>query len=310
MLKYDMEDTKKVRWQKISAVSKTKLGAVIPTVIFACMMLSGCVKDELYDTPHPDKGAVVITTDWADALAEATVPDAYFLSMDDGKAKEVRGTTNCYPDLLAPSRHTLLVYNEPQGMTVSGTTATIGKLGDGTLTPLPDYLFSAMKELDVAQDDTLRVTVPMVRRLCPIVLNLSLEGENTEEIASITATLDGIAASVDLQTGAVGSENATVTLDVRQAEAKMRAYTEGKLEMKCRVVGINPQERQQLTIKVTMEDGYESITTSDLTEYLKDLNADMEPIRMEGSIEAPQDGHFSGTIKDWDVVSGGDIDAN
>lgn len=90
MLKYDMEDTKKVRWQKISAVGKTKLGAVIPTVIFACMMLSGCVKDELYDTPHPDKGAVVITTDWTDALAEATVPDTYFLSMDDGKAKEVR----------------------------------------------------------------------------------------------------------------------------------------------------------------------------------------------------------------------------
>lgn len=218
--------------------------------------------------------------------------------------------TNCYPDLLAPGSHTLLVYNEPQGMTVSGTTATIGKLGDGTLTPLPDYLFSAMKELDVAQDDTLRVTVPMVRRLCPIVLNLSLEDGNAEEIASITATLGGMAASVDLQTGAVGSENATVTLDVRQAVAKTRAYTEGKLEMKCRVVGTNPQERQVLTVKVIMADGHVQTIESDLSDRLKDLNTGMEPIELIGKVEAPQDGHFSGSITDWVDVTGDPVEAN
>ena len=160
------------------------------------------------------------------------------------------------------------------------------------------------------QDDTLRVTVPMKRRLCPIVLNLSLKGENTGNIALITATLSGMAASVDLRTGAVGSENATVALDVRQAEARTHTYREGQLEMRCRVTGTDPKERQLLTVKVTMADGYVQTIVSDLTEYLKDLNADMEPIELEGTVEAPQDGHFSGTIEKWETVSGGDIDAN
>lgn len=276
----------------------------------AALLSSSCVKDELYDTPHPDKGAVVITTDWTDALAETDIPDTYFLSMD-GTVKHTSERTTCYPDLLTPDRHTLLVYNEPQGMTVSGTTATTDKLDDGTLAPLPDYLFSAVKELDVAQDDTLRVTLPMVRRLCPIALNLSLEGGNTEGIATIEATLDGIAASVDLRTGAAGSENATVTLEVKRAEAKVRAaYTETGLEMRCRVVGINPQERQLLTVKVTMADGHVQTIESDLSDKLKDLNTGMEPVELTGKVEAPQDGHFSGSITDWVDVTGDSVEAN
>lgn len=275
----------------------------------AALLLTSCVKDDLYDTPHPDKGAVIIATDWTEALAESTVPETYLLRMDGGEAVQADEKKLCYPDLLTPGKHTLLVYNEPEGMTVEGNIATVQML-DGMLVPLPGYLFSAKKELEIVQDDTLRVTVSMKRRLCPIVLNLSLKGENTESIALITATLSGMAASVDLRTGAVGSENATVALDVRQAEARTRTYREGQLEMRCRVTGTDPKERQILTVKVTMADGYVQTIMSDLTEYLKDLNADMKPIELEGTVEAPQDGHFSGTIEKWETVSGGDIDAN
>lgn len=299
-----------IRSREITVVRKTVLPVAIATLTFAVTM-TGCVKDDLYNTPHPDKGAAVVTTDWTDALAEATVPDTYFLSMDGGETKEVQAVTNCYPDLLLPGKHTLLVYNEPQGMKVNGMTATVNSLKDGTLEPLPEYLFSAVKELDVMQDDTLRVTMSMIRRLCPIVLNLSLEGDNTEHIASITATLGGIVASVDLQTGVAGSENATVTLNIKQQpETESRAYTEGRLKMKCRVVGINQEQRQLLTIEVRMADGYVQTILSDLTDYLKDLNAEMDPIELDGTVEAPQDGDFSGTIKDWESVSGGDTDAN
>lgn len=273
------------------------------------VLLASCVKDDLYNTPHPDKGAVVITTDWTEALAESTVPDTYLLRMDDGKAVQASGETTVCPDLLAPGAHTLLIYNEPEGITVEGNTASID-LKDGMLVPLPDYLFSAEKQLDVMQDDTLRITIPMQRRLCPIILNLDLNGENADEIAKIEATLSGMAGSVDLRTGTPGSESLTARLDVRLTEVKTRATAGNEVEMKCRVTGTAQGERQILTVKVTMEDGQVSTITSDLTENLKDLNADMEPVRLEGSIEAPQDGNFSGTIKDWDVVSGDDIDAN
>lgn len=275
----------------------------------AALMLTSCVKDDLYDTPHPDKGAVVIATDWTEALAESTVPETYLLRMDEGRAVQADEKELCYPDLLTPGAHTLLVYNEPEGITVAGNTATV-QMQDGMLIPLPGYLFSAEKELNVMQDDTLRITVPMERRLCPIVLSLDLKGENTDEIAGVEATLGGLSGSVDLRTGTPGGENLTARLDVRQTESKTRAYREGTLEMRCRVVGICEEQKQMLSVKVTMNDGYVNTITSDLTELLKDLNTDMEPVKLEGSIEAPQDGHFSGTIEDWDTVSGGDTDAN
>jgi hypothetical protein len=301
---------KNIRSQRINAVRKTNFRLFGKVAIFAAVMsLTSCVKDDLYNTPHPDKGAVVITTDWTEALAESTVPDTYLLRMDDGKAVQASEETTIYPDLLAPGAHTLLIYNEPEGITVEGNTASID-LKDGMLVPLPDYLFSAEKQLDVMQDDTLRITIPMQRRLCPIILNLDLNGENADEIARIEATLSGMAGSVDLRTGTPGSESLTARLDVRLTEVKTRATAGNEVEMKCRVTGTAQGERQILTVKVTMEDGQVSTITSDLTENLKDLNADMEPVRLEGSIEAPQDGNFSGTIKDWDVVSGDDIDAN
>lgn len=203
-VKLHTEDFRK----KFSAVHKT--GLFLIGTLF--ILVSGCVKDDLYNTPHPDKGAVVIIADWTEALSESTLSETYFLRMDGGEVKEVKGTTVCYPDLLMPGTHTLSAYNEAERITISGTTATIKLRTDGTLEPLPGYLFSAVKELDVIQDDTLRTTLPMERRIYPITLKLSLEGENTDKIASINATLGGIAGTVDLLTGIIGTENLTVTL--------------------------------------------------------------------------------------------------
>ena len=308
----NMKLTKYIHSSKINAVRQTDFRLWGLVAIFAMVTsLTSCVKDELYDTPHPDKGAVVITTDWADALDETDVPAAYHIGMDGGEAIKTQEATTVYPDLLAPGKHSVFAYNKPQGMTISGTTASVNRLPDGTLEPMPDYLFSATTEFEALADDTVHVAVPMVRRLCPIMLNLSLEGGNTEDIASITATLGGMAASVDLRTGTVGGENATVTLDIKQqAKTKARAYTEGRLEMKCRTVGTNPQERQLLTVKVTMADGHVQTIESDLSERLKDLNTGMEPIELTGKVEAPQDGHFSGSITDWVDVTGDPVEAN
>ena len=305
-----MERKQYIHSSKINAVRQTVSVVMAAFAIFASTSLTSCVKDELYDTPHPDKGAVVITTDWADALDETDVPAAYHIGMDGGEAIKTQEAAIAYPDLLAPGKHSVFAYNEPQGMTISGTTASVNRLSDGTLEPMPDYLFSATTEFEALADDTVHVVVPMVRRLCPITLNLSLEGGNTGDIASITATLGGMAASVNLRTGTTGGD-ATVTLDIKQQEkTKARAYTEGRLEMRCRVVGTNPQERQVLTIEVAMADGHMQIIESDLSDRLKNLNTGMEPIELTGKVEAPQDGQFSGSITDWTDVTGDPVEAN
>ena len=42
----------------------------------AALLLSSCVKDELYNTPHPDKGAVTIS------LTGLSADDNYVLDID------------------------------------------------------------------------------------------------------------------------------------------------------------------------------------------------------------------------------------
>ena len=61
----------------------------------AAVLLSSCVKDTLYDTPHPDKGAVTIS------LTGVSADDNYVLDMD-GKVADITGSPFTNPDLLNP----------------------------------------------------------------------------------------------------------------------------------------------------------------------------------------------------------------
>ena len=70
----------------------------------AAVLLSSCVKDTLYDTPHPDKGAVTIS------LTGLSADDNYVLDMD-GKVADITGSPFTYPDLLNPGTHSMVIYN-------------------------------------------------------------------------------------------------------------------------------------------------------------------------------------------------------
>ena len=58
----------------------------------AAVLLSSCVKDTLYDTPHPDKGAVTVS------LTGLSADDNYVLDMD-GKVADITGSPFTNPDL-------------------------------------------------------------------------------------------------------------------------------------------------------------------------------------------------------------------
>ena len=86
----------------------------------AAVLLSSCVKDTLYDTPHPDRGAVVVTTDWSGKSTEADIPQAYTLRIG-GREQNVSAATNVFDALLAPGGYGLTVYNSPKGLVSTET---------------------------------------------------------------------------------------------------------------------------------------------------------------------------------------------
>lgn len=254
-----------------------------------------------------------VTTDWTGRSSDAVLPTDYILRIGS-EEQTVQGGTNAFRSLFVPGTQNLLVYHQAEGVTVSGTTATVNTLEDGTLSPTPGFLFSASKELDIRKDDTLEVTVPMTQRIRTLVLTLKLNPGDEQRIAGTAATLTGIASTVDLATGAVAATEAKTVLPAFAPgtdDGKARSAGQPVLSATLRLLGIAAGARQTLTLEITLKDGYVQTITTDLTESLKNFGGGrLEPLVLDASLELPVDGNYNGTISGWDVKEDITIDAD
>lgn len=281
------------------------------TFVLAILLLGGCVKDDLYNTPRPDKGAVRVTTDWSGASSDAVLPQSYMLCIGT-QEQTASGTDNAFNTLFEPGRQDLLVYHQAEGITLTDHTATINTLADDTLNPMPGYLFSGAEELEIVKDDTLQVTVKMEQRIRKLTLALKLTPGDKERIVSTSATLTGIASAMDLRDGAITAAEGKAVVPIfaiATDNGKTRAEGQPILSATLRLLGAMPGEKQILTLAITLPDGYVHTITSDLTEALKNFGeADMEPLELDATLELPVEAGMDATITDWKEVDNGHID--
>lgn len=312
-----------IRLSETIAVCKTVSSAcAIMITLAAVLSLTGCVKDELHHTPHPDKGALVITADWSGRSDDAWQPERYIIKVD-GQPYEVSelytapaasaGSSRAafspvLPALFTPGIHSLLVYNEPKGFIIDGNIATVGTLENGTLNAEPDYLFSAAETVDISKDDTLRITVPMRQRIRRLKLQLTIATEDVQRIAVMEATLTGIASSIDLSTGSITSTEGRTVVPAWTEQAP-DADGDPVLATTMRLLGVVPTERQLLTLDVKLKNGDRHSATDDLTEQLRNFSTggNMETLTLTSSLRLPIEAGFTGSIEDWTVVDNGDI---
>lgn len=270
--------------------------------------LSGCVKDDLYNTPHPGKGAVRAAADWSGASSDAVLPQGYVLRIGT-EEQAASGTSNAFNAVFDPGRQGLLAYNRAEGITVSGNAASVNTLADGTLAPMPGYLFTGAEALEIVKDDTLRVTVKMVQRVRALNLVLKLNPGDEARITSVSATLPGIASAVDLRDGTIAAGGKTVIPAFALATDNGRTDAEGQpaLIASLRLMGVAAGERQTLALAVTLIGGTVQTILTDLTGSLKDFGREREPLTLDAALELPAEGGFAGTITDWTVVDNGDV---
>lgn len=295
------------------AIPIIKLAFAGKLLIFALvtLLLGGCVKDDLYNTPHPDKGAVRVTTDWSGASSDAVLPQSYMLRIGT-QEQTASGTDNAFNTLFEPGRQDLLVYHQTEGITLTDHTATVNTLADGTLNPMPGYLFSGVEELEIVKDDTLQVTVKMEQRIRSLTLALKLTPGDKERIVSTSATLTGIASAMDLRDGAITAAEGKAVVPIfaiATDNGRMRAEGQPILSATLRLLGAMLGEKQILTLAITLPDGYVHTITSDLTEALKNFGeANMEPLELDATLELPVEAGMDATITDWKEVDNGHID--
>jgi len=266
--------------------------------------LGGCVKDELHDTPHPDKGIVAVSID----LPQGASGEDYTVEIDGTTAdgKEGHYTVS---DPLPPGEYTVLAYNTPQGFTVTDGIARVERT-DGTaraltdfINPLPDYLYSGTERITVVADDTLRMNLDVVQRVRDLHIELTVTAGDPERIAAITGTLSGVAEAYDLRNETLYGEAVSTRPTFTRSGDKVSADL--------RLLGVLG-DAQTLTLVLTFTDGQTLTVESDMTEVLSGFGeGDMtQTFAIEGGLRTPLEAGFSATITDWEVVDEGKIDVN
>lgn len=292
---------------------KAKLNGICRLLSLAgivLLLLTACSKDDPYKTSHPDKGAVKVTTDWSGASSDAMLPENYILRIGT-QEQTVSGASNVFNALFEPTKQELLVCHSAKGITRSDNIATVNTLPDGTLEPMPGYLFSASRQLDIVKDDTLQVNLKMEQRIRNLTLSLKLKSGDEARIASVTAALTGITSAIDLRDGATtATEGKTVApaFVIRTDDPKERFTSEPALVATLRLLGVMTGKQQQLTLVITLTDGYVQTITDDLSEALKDFGDKTEPLELEATLGLPAEGGFTATITDWTKIDNGQVD--
>lgn len=277
-------------------------------LLFATVLglLAGCVKDDLYDTPHPDKGAIVVQLDWSGISPDA-IPDNYVLNVD-GKEQTASGTTAVVEQLVEPGEHTLLIYNRPEGITIEGDVASVDEVtataktraAEVFIQPLPGYLIALSEILHVQADDTLKIAVNPKQYVRQLELELTVTEGDVERVASVTGTLEGVERSVNLRTG----ERLGTAARVRTGFALHPDKFTGRF----RLAGIHSVEKQLLTVLITFTDGRTETIVSDLTEQMNGFYETNDPLQLTGNLRLPIKAGVSATITDWQPGNNGGED--
>ena len=279
----------------------------------AAVLLSSCVKDTLYDTPHPDHGKIAVTADWSARSEGIDIPATWTVTMGDYTGTET-SATHAPDHLFAPGSYTLVVWNPAEGITVSGTTATIAaatgnRAGtDAFVDNAPGWFFTHTEQVSIEKDKDYPLTAVMQQQVRELTLMIEPAGDAADRIESIGGTLSGAAGTLDFATGTHGTPS-----EVKLHFTKITEGDDaGKWMATVRLLGI-AGDAQRLTATLTYTDGNPQPTSlnSDLTTALDGFNdGKTAPLTLGGTIaETPGEAGFTGEITDWETVDGGGVDA-
>ena len=261
-------------------------------------LLSSCSKDE-YNTPHPNKGVIAVNINHPQGAEE----DDYTVEVDGKPLDEGDNASNP----LTPGEHTVLVYNTPEGFTVTDGIAYVERV-DGTraltdlIDPLPETLYSGTKTVTVVADDTLHLDLSVAQRTRDLRLELTVTEGDPERITAITGILFGVAGAYDLRSETLYGE----------AVSTAPAFTRSgdKVSADLRLLG-TMGGAQVLTLRLSFLNGNPQDITieSDLTEQLAGFNLGTGTITLDGELHTPTEAGVEAAIIDWEKIDGGGVDA-
>lgn len=266
-------------------MKKNKLALPIIAMVIGLM---SCAKEPVYNTDHPEHGKITLTTLWQDRGDNIDIPADYTIQVGDYSAT-LRGATNSVDNLFLPGQYTILVYNKADNISINGTTVTAnyqtGRLG---------WLFTGTNKIDIEKDKVHQLTVDMHQQVRQLTLIIEPKGETADKIDRITASLSGVAATLNMDNNTLGTSS-NVTMEFTKSE-------DNKWVAVVSLLGIMGAE-QKLSGTIVFKDGSPGniALSSDLTTALNNFNSDKKTsFALGGEIVAPTGiGFGEAIIKEW-----------
>ena len=207
----------------------------------AAVLLSSCVKDTLYDTPHPDYGKIAVTADWSARGEGIDIPTTWTVTMGDYTGTET-SATHAPNHLFAPGSYTLAVWNPAEGIMVNGTTATIAaatgnRAGtDAFVNNAPGWFFTYTKQVSIEKDKDYPLTAAMKQQVRELTLIIKPTGDAAGRLTEIVAHLTGAARTLDFATDTYGAASNVVLPFTKITEGDI--LKNGKFEAEGKVIYI------------------------------------------------------------------------
>lgn len=270
-------------------------------------MPTSCVKDDLYDTPHPDTGKITVTADWTQRGELVAVPASWNIAIGDYAGTET-GATHAPDHLFYPGSYTLVAYSPADGITVSGTTATVANAGVNLIVNTPGWLFTSVQQVKIEADTDYDLTAVMQQQVRELTLVIAPTGDAADRIESIEGSLSGVAGSMDFDAGTYGNASS-----VELHFTKITDGTDaGKWSTTVRLLGITG-DTQKLTATITYTGGNPADTSldSDLTAAIDGFNTGKTTsLILGGTLETPKGMDMgNAVITGWETVDGNKVDA-
>lgn len=264
----------------------------------AALTLTGCVKDELFDTPHPGKGRITVTADWSARGEGIATPESWNLSMGDYHGTET-AATHAPEHLFEPGSYSLVAWNPATDISVSGTTASVTSTADGCISGDPGWLFTSVQEVTIEADRDHAFTAAMQQQVRQLTLTIRFTGDAAERVEGISGRLSGVAGTMDFASDTYGAPS-SVALNFTKITQGENA---GAWTATVRLLGITG-ESQQLTGTITYAgDNLPSTPiASDMTALLAGLNDNnTAPLSLACDLETPTQAGVTAIIIDWEV---------
>ena len=271
-------------------------------LIFSFLIFTACVRVDVYNTDHPEHGKISLTTDWTQAGQGVAAPQNYVVRVGEFSGN-VTGTTNTIDNLFLPGTHDIHIYNVADKITVGGNTATVA-VSSSFADPLPAWLFTAALNVTIEQDKDHFFTAAMQQQVRELNFLIETTGGTPDRIESITATLSGVASSLNFANNTHSNAANVIPTFTKQDSGRWLATI--------RLLGITGNEQKLSVIIAFADNSPATISTEvDIHARLGDFNADKRtPLTLGVQVIETSTGiDFNAIVTDWKEITE-DINVN